>query len=255
MTKILLVEDNEMNRDMLSRRLQKNGLRGSHRRRRRRGRGEGAGGGACADPDGHEPARHRRLGSHTPAEGGGSADAEDPRHRVDRSRHDGRSGQALAAGCDDFDTKPVELARLLSKIKALLGTSRPVGEHRPGALAHLRHELRTPLNHIIGYSEMLLEERGGPRPCCARAGPAHDARGMRNGCSPPSTSLGACRRGSGRCRTSGGRGVADLGAIAGDGRRAGAPGCAQSGLEGARRRPRPDRSGSRRCVPARPIAS
>ena len=26
------------------------------------------------------------------------------------------------------------------------------------ALAHLRHELRTPLNHIIGYSEMLLED-------------------------------------------------------------------------------------------------
>ncbi|MGH7318417.1 MAG: histidine kinase dimerization/phospho-acceptor domain-containing protein, partial [Candidatus Rokuibacteriota bacterium] len=32
------------------------------------------------------------------------------------------------------------------------------------SLAHLRHELRTPLNHIIGYSEMLLEdvEAGGP---------------------------------------------------------------------------------------------
>ena len=28
---------------------------------------------------------------------------------------------ALAAGCDDFDTKPVELSRLLSKIQALLG--------------------------------------------------------------------------------------------------------------------------------------
>jgi len=26
------------------------------------------------------------------------------------------------------------------------------------AMAHLRHELRTPLNHIIGYSEMLLED-------------------------------------------------------------------------------------------------
>jgi signal transduction histidine kinase len=26
------------------------------------------------------------------------------------------------------------------------------------ALAHVRHELRTPLGHIIGYSEMLLEE-------------------------------------------------------------------------------------------------
>ena len=28
----------------------------------------------------------------------------------------------------------------------------------PAALANLRHELRTPLNHIIGYSEMLLED-------------------------------------------------------------------------------------------------
>jgi CheY-like chemotaxis protein len=29
--------------------------------------------------------------------------------------------KALAAGCDDFDTKPVELPRLLSKMQALLG--------------------------------------------------------------------------------------------------------------------------------------
>jgi two-component system cell cycle response regulator DivK len=29
--------------------------------------------------------------------------------------------KSLAAGCDDFDTKPVELARLLGKIQALLG--------------------------------------------------------------------------------------------------------------------------------------
>jgi len=28
----------------------------------------------------------------------------------------------------------------------------------PASLAHLRHELRTPLNHILGYSEMLLED-------------------------------------------------------------------------------------------------
>ena len=28
----------------------------------------------------------------------------------------------------------------------------------PSALAHLRHELRTPLNHIIGYTELLLED-------------------------------------------------------------------------------------------------
>ena len=31
----------------------------------------------------------------------------------------GDQEKALAAGCDDFDTKPVELARLLGKIKAL----------------------------------------------------------------------------------------------------------------------------------------
>jgi CheY-like chemotaxis protein len=29
--------------------------------------------------------------------------------------------KAMAAGCDDFDTKPVELPRLLGKIEALLG--------------------------------------------------------------------------------------------------------------------------------------
>jgi two-component system, cell cycle response regulator DivK len=29
--------------------------------------------------------------------------------------------KALAAGCDDFDTKPVDLERLLGKIEALLG--------------------------------------------------------------------------------------------------------------------------------------
>ena len=65
--------------------------------------------------------------------------------------------KAMAAGCDDFDTKPVELPRLLSKIQALLGKQSLVSMDRE-ALAHLRHELRTPLNHIIGYSEMLLED-------------------------------------------------------------------------------------------------
>ena len=65
MPRILLVKDNEMNRDMLSRRLQKRGF------------------------------------EVVMAVAG------------DRER-------ALAAGCDDFDTKPVELPRLLAKIETLL---------------------------------------------------------------------------------------------------------------------------------------
>lgn len=32
--------------------------------------------------------------------------------------------KALEAGCDDFDTKPIDLERLLSKIEVLLGTTR-----------------------------------------------------------------------------------------------------------------------------------
>ena len=35
--------------------------------------------------------------------------------------------RALAAGCDDFDTKPVELPRLLEKIKTQLGTTDRTG--------------------------------------------------------------------------------------------------------------------------------
>jgi DNA-binding response OmpR family regulator len=33
--------------------------------------------------------------------------------------------KALAAGCDDFDTKPVEMSRLLSKVRALLSKESP----------------------------------------------------------------------------------------------------------------------------------
>ena len=37
---------------------------------------------------------------------------------------DGERDKALAAGCDDFETKPVDLARLLGKMQRLLGGAR-----------------------------------------------------------------------------------------------------------------------------------
>ena len=44
--------------------------------------------------------------------------------RADRACHGGAiARRRCAAGCDDFDTKPIELPRLLGKIEALLGKS------------------------------------------------------------------------------------------------------------------------------------
>jgi CheY-like chemotaxis protein len=42
----------------------------------------------------------------------------------------GDEEKARAAGCDDFDTKPVELPRLLSKLEALV-RKRPAGSPAP----------------------------------------------------------------------------------------------------------------------------
>jgi adenylate cyclase len=89
---------------------------------------------------------------------------------------------ALAAGCDDYETKPVRFAVLLDKIEALLARgkkpaasspeavsaaasgTRPMWPLPPGVdeemLKRLRHDLRTPLNQIIGYTEMLIESSG-----------------------------------------------------------------------------------------------
>ena len=120
MPKILLVEDNEMNRDMLSRRLSRNGfevvvaVNGQ----------EGVDLARAEAPDlilmdmslpildGWEATRRVK---------GDPATAMIPvialtAHAMAKDRED-----ALAAGCDDFVTKPVELPRLMEKINALLG--------------------------------------------------------------------------------------------------------------------------------------
>jgi two-component system, cell cycle response regulator DivK len=120
MAKILLIEDNEMNRDMLSRRLQKQGYEvvmavdGE----------EGVAKAQSEAPalilmdmslpgiDGWEATRRLKAAPQTQNIPVIALTA----HAMSDDRE-----KALAAGCDDFDTKPVELPRLLSKIQALLG--------------------------------------------------------------------------------------------------------------------------------------
>jgi two-component system, cell cycle response regulator DivK len=123
MTKILLVEDNEMNRDMLSRRLQKNGyevviaIDGE----------EGVATARVEAPalilmdmslpgiDGWEATRRLKTAPETRAI---------PVIALTAHAMTGDRDKALTAGCDDFDTKPIELPRLLSKIEALLAGHR-----------------------------------------------------------------------------------------------------------------------------------
>ena len=111
MPNILLVEDNEMNRDMLSRRLERKGYTVAI-----------AVDMAAATPhdlilmdmslpvlDGWEATRQiRATGSKVPI--------------IALTAHamEGDERRAREAGCDDYDTKPVELPRLLAKMEALL---------------------------------------------------------------------------------------------------------------------------------------
>jgi len=122
MPRILLVEDNEMNRDMLSRRLMRSGFEVDLAVD-----GEQALARAGAGPDlilmdlslpgidGWEATRQLKRGETT---------RHLPVIALTAHAMSGDREKALAAGCDDFDTKPVDLPRLLSKIAALLRTER-----------------------------------------------------------------------------------------------------------------------------------
>ena len=120
MAKLLLVEDNEMNRDMLSRRLQRRGYE------------------VIMAVDGEEGIKMARSESpdlilmdmSLPVLDGWEATRRlksDPStrsipvlaltaHAISSDRD-----KALQAGCDDYDTKPIELQRVLAKIQTLLG--------------------------------------------------------------------------------------------------------------------------------------
>jgi CheY-like chemotaxis protein len=119
LAKILLVEDNEMNRDMLSRRLVRKGFE------------------VVIAVDGQQGVDMTLAESPdlvlmdmslpvmdgwaaTTAIKQNPATAGLPVIALTAHAMSGDREKALAAGCDDYDTKPVELARLLEKINALL---------------------------------------------------------------------------------------------------------------------------------------
>ncbi len=122
MAKILLVEDNEMNRDMLSRRLARKGYE------------------VILATDGKEGIDSAQanlpdliiMDMSLPIIDGWTATTilkQDPKTKhipiIGFSAHAmvGDREKGIEAGCDDYDTKPVELTRLLTKIEALLGSA------------------------------------------------------------------------------------------------------------------------------------
>jgi CheY-like chemotaxis protein len=119
MPKILLVEDNEMNRDMLTRRLEKRGYTISIAV----DGGEGVAKAKAELPDlilmdmslpvldGWDATRQVKADDTTKGI---------PVIALTAHAMEGDRQKALGAGCDDFDTKPVELNRLLLKIEELL---------------------------------------------------------------------------------------------------------------------------------------
>jgi two-component system, cell cycle response regulator DivK len=123
MTKVLLVEDNEMNRDMLSRRLIRRGFQVVF---------------AVDGQQGIDLARSERpdvilMDMSLPIIDGWEASrrlkADDATRSVPvigLTAHamSGDREKAIEAGCDDYDTKPVELDRLIGKIERLLGTAK-----------------------------------------------------------------------------------------------------------------------------------
>jgi len=124
MPKILLVEDNEINRDMLSRRLERRGYQVAIALD-----GEQGVSMAGLEPpdlilmdmslpvlDGWEAARLLKAAPETRAI---------PIIALTAHAMVGDREKAIESGCDDYDTKPVEFQRLLEKIETILAKGTP----------------------------------------------------------------------------------------------------------------------------------
>jgi CheY-like chemotaxis protein len=123
MTKVLVVEDNEMNRDMLSRRLTRRGFQVIF---------------AVDGQQGVDLARSERpdiilMDMSLPVMDGWEATRRVKSDDTTRSvpvigltahAMAGDREKAIEAGCDDYDTKPVELERLIGKMERLLGAGK-----------------------------------------------------------------------------------------------------------------------------------
>ena len=122
MSLILLVEDNEMNRDMLSRRLKRKGFELVYAE---------DGVAAVENAKQHMPALILMDVSLPEMDGleatklikRDPATANIPIIALTAHAMDGDRARCLAAGCNDYDTKPIELSRLLEKMNALLPES------------------------------------------------------------------------------------------------------------------------------------
>jgi len=120
MARILLVEDNEMNRDMLSRRLERRGYEVTFAVDGREGVEKALTGKfdlvlmdmSLPEIDGWEATRQLRAAPQTKTL---------PIIALTAHAMAGDRERAIEAGADDYDTKPIELPRLLGKIEALLG--------------------------------------------------------------------------------------------------------------------------------------
>ena len=118
--KILIIEDNDMNRDMLSRRLERRGFEVSVAADGRQGIDKAQAvlpdlillDLSLPEIDGWEVARRLK---------GGQSTSKIPIIALTAHAMTGDRDEAIAAGCNDYDTKPIEFQRLIGKIEGLLG--------------------------------------------------------------------------------------------------------------------------------------